>query len=58
MTRHKILIIDDQPINIELIVKILEETNEPYTMYQDIARSGEYWDYMSYYKVAAQVLPL
>jgi sigma-B regulation protein RsbU (phosphoserine phosphatase) len=36
MNEHKILIIDDQPINIELIVKILEETDEPYTMYQAI----------------------
>jgi len=50
MNRHKILIIDDQPINIELIVKILEETNEPYTMYQAINGAMGY-------DVAKKVLP-
>jgi two-component system sensor histidine kinase/response regulator len=50
MNEHKILIIDDQPINIELIVKILEETNEPYTMYQAI--NGEMG-----YEVAKKIIP-
>lgn len=36
MNERKILIIDDQPINIELIVNHLEETGEPYKMYQAI----------------------
>ena len=50
MNKYKILIIDDQPINIKLIVKILEETNEPYTMYQAI--DGEMG-----YDVAKKVVP-
>jgi len=50
MNEYKILIIDDQPINIELIVKILEETNEPYTMYQAI--NGEMG-----YEVAKKTIP-
>jgi len=50
MNKYKILIIDDQPINIELIVKILEETNEPYIMYQAI--NGEMG-----FDVAKKILP-
>jgi len=36
MDERKILIIDDQPINIEQIVNFLEETNESYRLYQAI----------------------
>jgi CheY-like chemotaxis protein len=50
MNKRKILIIDDQPINIELIVNHLEETGEPYWMYQATdGRSG--------YEVARKVKP-
>ncbi len=50
MDERKILIIDDQPINIEIIVNHLEETGEPYKMYQ--ATDGE-----SGYKLAEKIVP-
>ncbi|MCP4580878.1 MAG: response regulator [candidate division Zixibacteria bacterium] len=34
MNERKILIIDDQPINIEQIIKFLEGTSQPYRLYQ------------------------
>lgn len=50
MKKRKILIIDDQPINIEIIVNHLEETGEPYVMYQ--ATDGE-----SGYSLAEKIIP-
>ena len=50
MNERKILIIDDQPVNIELIVNHLEQANDSYKMYQAI--NGE-----SGCEVAQKVLP-